>query len=84
MDYNLVATLQDLDDFDLVVEGRLTIIGECVEKMPFDLNTSVALLTGAFCGVTHHLALVLAVAANHVFLRDFLQLKEARDYTAFP
>ena len=84
VNYVLKTILQELSDLDLVVNDNFTAIGECVERLPFDINTSIALITGAFCNVSHQLSLVLAVARNHVFMRHFLNLPAANTYCELP
>ena len=84
VNYVLQTILNELSVLDLVVNDNFTALGQCVERLPFDINTSVALMTGAFCNVSHQLSLVLAVARNHVFMRHFLNLPAANTYCELP
>ena len=62
-----------MEAYDLTTGGELTHLGETVQKLPLDFEVATALVTGAFFGVAHQLALVLAAASTPGFLNEFCQ-----------
>ena len=65
--------VKDLECLELTCKGALTVAGECVQNMPFSLEVAIALVAGAFLGVGRQIVNVLAIASNHLFLRNSLQ-----------
>ena len=72
--------MRDLQVYDLIAQGDLTILGEHVFKLPFDIRTAVALIIGVFLGVVYQLALVLVAASNYVFF--FYRIRGNDEYAS--
>ena len=76
--------VEDLEKYDLTKLGQLTLLGEVVAGLPFDIEIATALVTGVFLGVAHQLALVLAAATSPGFLTEFCQWNGAHEYAEYP
>ena len=69
---------------ELTAGGALTLLGESIQQLPFDIEVGVSLVTGALLGVGHQLALVLAAASRPIFVEEFVGQSDAREYLECP
>ena len=68
---------EELELMELTIGGDLTLLGETVATIPYELEVAVALMSGAFLGVGSQLALVLAVVKSTSFMEQFAAQHDA-------
>ena len=69
---NVRQAVEKLELLELTAGGALTLLGEKIQLLHFDIEVSVSLVTGALLGVGHQLALLLAATSCPRFVKNLL------------